>query len=79
MRRGGEWTPAMVESTGIGAAESVERISFGMTGVTRQEQAVLKARCLRRDGRKCLLSGRHDLSDNFECGVRTECIHIVPF
>lgn len=69
----------MVEPKGVDAAEPVERISSETTGVTRNVQPTLKEQCLRRDGRKCLLSGHPDVSGNLEDGFCTECTHIVPF
>lgn len=69
----------MVGPTRVDAAESVERISSEMTGVARSDQPTLKEQCLRRDGRKCLLSGYSDVSGNLEDGFCMECAHIVPF
>jgi len=37
----------------------------------RKDQASLKADCLRRDGRRCVISGKER--------VRTRCAHILPF
>ena len=53
---------------------------------SRNDQAELKAACLRREGYRCAISGAIDLNSRNRVKastgasmVRTECAHILPF
>ncbi|KAF8244646.1 hypothetical protein K440DRAFT_7592 [Wilcoxina mikolae CBS 423.85] len=63
--------------------DSIEALKVALLPASRNEQAVLKERCLSRDGYRCTISGA--VETNYEmkypglpCGF-TEVAHILPF
>ncbi|KAF8459174.1 hypothetical protein BDZ91DRAFT_742365 [Kalaharituber pfeilii] len=81
-------TPIPTPSPRWGAEEDVEEISSEIESVTRNDQAWLKAACLRRDGDKCAITGYYDVMQSFNSGDGrheeriteiTEVAHIIPF
>ncbi|OJJ45352.1 hypothetical protein ASPZODRAFT_143987 [Penicilliopsis zonata CBS 506.65] len=68
----------------IGVEDSIEQLSTLIDGSIAHSQAVLRLRCLERDGDMCVLSGYYDIekwktSPPDKTTADLEAAHIIPF
>lgn len=78
-------TPAIEESSALGAKEREEEVSTELASAQR-EQKWLKDTCLLRDGNKCALTRLYDADRAVKISVHqdqgtviTEAAHIIPY
>lgn len=84
-------TPSASASSFDGNKPASSKNLKGTAASNRSGQKALKTKCLKRDNRKCMLSGYYDNKElgelssgeqdeiGFELITRTECAHIVPY